>query len=176
MKKLLASVLLLISVVAIMATTSKAATNADLIDFINSNHTISGKVTGVDAGSRVKGERYLKENPLTDEQATAIIAKGNELIALMEKAGVSDPSDLSKADKEEFMRIAREAAAIAGLTLVFHPHSVDIYKDGVLIDTATMGSKLVYTGNNTNLALVISSVVIIALTAGIVTKKRLANA
>lgn len=176
MKKLLASAVLLIALVAVVATTSMAATNADLIAYIKANHTISGKVTGVSAGNRVKAERYLKENPVTDEQATALIEKGNELIALMESAGVSDPAKLSQADREKFMNIAREAAAIVGLTLDFHPAYMNVYKDGVLIDTVTMGSKLAYTGNNTNLALVISSVAVIALAAGFVAKKRLANA
>ena len=74
------------------------------------------------------------------------------------------------------MSIAREAAAIIGLTLVFHANSVDIYKDGALIDSASLGGKLADTGNNVNLALVISSIATIALAAGFVAKKRLANA
>ena len=176
MKKILASVVLLISLLAVAATTSMAATNADLIAYIKANHTISGKVTGVSAGNRIRAERYLKENPVTDEQAAALIAKGNELIAVMESEGVSDPAKLSLNGKERFMAIAREAAAIVGLTLDFHANSVDVYKNGALIDTITMGLKLAYTGNNTNLALVISSVVVIALSAGFVAKKRLANA
>ena len=95
----------------------------------------------------------------------------------MESAGVSDPADLSKADKEKFMAIAQEGADVIGVKLVFHPHSVDVYKDGTLIESATLGNKLAYTGNNINLALVISSVAIIALaTTGFVAKKRLANA
>lgn len=176
MKKLLVSVVLFISIVAVLATTSMAATNADLIEFVTSNHTISGVSTGLDAGTRVRAKRYLTENPVTDAQADYLIAKGNELIALMEKEGVSDPSKLSASGKEKFMAIAKDAAASIGLTLVFHAHSVDIYKDGTLIDSATLGGKLAYTGNNTNLALVISSVAVIALAAGLVAKKRLANA
>ena len=176
MKKLLASVLLLVMLVVILATNSMAATNADLIEYVTSDHKVSGEMIGITAGNRVKAKRYLTQNPVTNAQADAIIAKGNELIAIMERAGVSDPSKLSRADKDRFMAIAREAAAIIGLTLVFHPHSVDVYKDGVLIDNVTLGNKLVYTGNNVNLALVISSIATIALAAGFVAKKRLANA
>ena len=99
------------------------------------------------------------------------------MIALMNRANVSDPSKLSKADKKEFMALAHKAASIVGVRLVFHPHSVDAYgKDGKFIDTFTLGGKLAYTGNSVNLALVISSIATIALATGFVAKKRLANA
>lgn len=176
MKKLLASVLLLVMLVAMLATSSMAATNADLIAYVKADHKVAGEMIGISAGNRVKAERYLTENPVTDAQADAIIAKGNEIIALMNNAGVSDPSKLSKADKDKFMALAQQAADVIGLKLVFHANSVDVYKDGTLIDTVTLGNKLVYTGNNVNVALVVSSVAIIALAAGFVAKKRLANA
>ena len=176
MKKIFVSVVLLILLVGVLATNSMATTNAELIEFCKSNHTVSGKSIGLTSANRVKVERYLTENPVTDAQADAIMAKAKELIALMESAGVSDPANLSKADKEKFMAIAQEGADVLGLKLVFHPHSVDIYKDGKLIETATLGNKLAYTGNNVNIALVVSSVAIIALATGLVTRKRLANA
>jgi len=176
MKKLLASALLLVMLVIMAATTSMAATNADLIAYVTSDHSVAGGTAGLTADQRVRAKRYLTENPVTDEQASAIIAKGDELLAIMEAAGVSDPSQLSKADKENFMKIAQQAADILGLTLVFHAHSVDIYKDGTLIDSGSLGGKLAYTGNSVNLALVISSIATIALAAGFVAKKRLANA
>ena len=177
MKKLLAGTLLLVMLIALVATKSMAATNADLIEYVTSDHKVAGENVGITAENRVKAKRYLTENPVTDAQADAIIAKGNEIIDLMNKANVSDPSKLSKADKEKFMEIAKEAADILGLKLVFHPNSVDVYdKDGKLIDTVTLGGKLVYTGNRVNVVLVISSIAIIALAAGFVAKKRLANA
>ena len=176
MKKILTITLLLVITVAMMATTSMAATNDDLIEYIKADHKISGKMVGITAENRVKAERYLKENPVTDSQADAIIAKGNDLIALMESEGVSDPARLSYTGKEKFMALAQQAADVVGAKLVFHPHSVDVYKDGTLIDTVTLGGKLVYTGNSVNLALVISSIATIALATGFVAKKRFANA
>ena len=83
MKKLLASVLLLVMLVAMIATNSMAATNADLIAYVTSDHKVSGETIGLPAGQKVKAKRYLTENPVTDAQADAIIAKGNELIAIM---------------------------------------------------------------------------------------------
>lgn len=177
MRKILVSILLLIVLVGVLATTSKATTNVELIEFAKSNHTVSGKSIGLTAENKIKVERYLTENPVTDAQAGAIMAKANELIALMESAGVSDPAELSSSDKERFMQIAQEGADVIGVKLVFHAHSVDVYKDGKLIESATLGNKLAYTGNNINLALVISLVTIFALaTTGFAAKKGLANA
>ena len=176
MKKLLAGMAILVLFLGVLSTYSMAVTNADLIEFLKSNHTVSGKSIGLTAENKVKAERYLTENPVTDEEAAAIMAKGKELIALMESAGASDPSELSSAEKEQFMAIAQQGADVIGLKLVFHPHSVDIYKEGKLVESATLGNKLAYTGSNINIALVISSVAVIALATGIVAKKRLANA
>ena len=174
MRKILVSILLIIVLVGVLATTSKATTNVELIEFAKSNHTVSGKSIGLTAENKIKVERYLT---VTDAQAGAIMAKANELIALMGAAGVSDPSELSSSDKEKFMQIAQEGADVIGVKLVFHAHSVDVYKDGKLIESATLGNKLAYTGNNINLALVISLVTIFALaTTGFAAKKGLANA
>jgi len=177
MKKLFFTLTMLAIVVMMAATTVNAATNADLIEYAKSSHKVSGDSISITDANKVRVERYLKQNPVTDEQADALLAKANELIAIMENAGVSDPAKLSKADKTKFISIAREGAAIIGLTLVFHAHSVDVYKDSTLIDTLSLGQEeLAYTGNNVNIALVVSSVAVIALAGGIVAKKRLANA
>ena len=104
MRKFLVSMLLLIVLVGVLATNSIATTNAELIEFAKSNHTVAGKSIGLTSANKVKVERYLTENPVTDAQAGAIMAKANELIALMESAGVSDPAELSSADKERLPR------------------------------------------------------------------------
>ena len=72
--------------------------------------------------------------------------------------------------------IANEAASIVGLTLTFKNGTVEIYKDGKRIEALSLNSgKLAYTGNNVNLVLVVSSVVV-ALAAGFTIRKKFANA
>lgn len=177
MKKTLAIALIMVIALVMSTTAVNAATNADLINYATTNHTVSGKSIGLTDGNKVKVKRYLTDNPVTDEQAAQIMAKGDQLIALMEAAGVSDPSKLSKADKAKFISIAQEAASIIGLTLKFNANSVEVYKDGVLIDTGSLGDeKAAYTGNNVNTALVVSLVAVLALAIGLVAKKRMANA
>jgi hypothetical protein len=177
MKKVVLTLILVAVVMMMSLTTVNAATNADLIAYAQSSHVVSGQSISLTEANKVKVERYLTENPVTDEQADQIIAKANELVALMNEAGVSDPAKLSEADKTKFISIAQEGAAVAGLTLNFKAHSVEVYKDGTLVDTATLGSDtLAYTGNNVNVALVVSSIAVIALASAVVAKKRLANA
>ena len=62
-----------------------------------------------------------------------------------------------------------------GLTLVFNSGTVEVYKDGVLIETVTLADsgKLAYTGNS-NVALVVTSVAVIALATTVVVRKRMA--
>lgn len=177
MKKVLVTLTLLVVGMMMSFTCVNATTNAELIEFATSNHVVSGESIGLTAENRVKVERYLQENPVTDDEANQIMAKANELIALMESAGVSDPAKLSQEDKAKFISIAQEGAAVIGLDLVFKAGSVDVYKDGVLIETAALADAPVpYTGSNVNVALVVSSVAVIALAMGIVAKKRVANA
>ncbi len=94
----------------------------------------------------------------------------------MDNAGVKDFNKLSKEQKAEIKTIANQAASIVDVTLTYKSGSVEIYKNGKLIETVTNhNGKLAYTGNN-NLGLVVSSIAVIALASVAVARKKLANA
>lgn len=156
------------------ATIANAATSAELADKLYAK----GEKYGMTAADKVKVERYLSENPVTDAQADAILAKADEAIAVMEKAGVTDYTKLTTAQKNEIKAIAQSAAELIDVKLVFKTGTVEIYnKDGKLIESVSLnGGKLAYTGNNVNTVIGVSVVAIIALAIGVVTKKRIANA
>ena len=46
-----------------------------------------GSKYGMSSSDKVKIERYLSENPVTEEEASQILAKAEEAIAVMENAG-----------------------------------------------------------------------------------------
>ena len=96
----------------------------------------------------------------------------------MEDAGKTNINSLTNEEKNQLKAKANEAASILGLTLTFKSGTVEIYKNGKLIDTvgASNSGKLVYTGNNTSAILVVSSIVAVALTANFVARKKFANA
>ncbi len=171
MRKLLTSVLLMVMLVMVVAPFVNAATSDTLADDLYAKLS----AYGMTSAEKVKVERYLADNSVTDEQANTILAKADEAIAIMDAEGTKDISALSADAKNRIIAIAQEAASTIGLTLVFKSGTVEVYKDGVLIETATLsnGDKLVYTGNNINVFLVVASVAVIALATTVVVRKRM---
>lgn len=174
MKKVLTIATLCVMLVMTFATIVNAATSAELADKLYAK----GAKYGMTTADKVKVERYLSENPVTDAQADAILAKADEAIAVMEKAGVTDYTKLTAAQKNEIKAIAQSSAELIDAKLVFKKGAVEIYnEDGKLIESVSLdGGKLAYTGNNINTVIGVSAVAIIALAIGVVTKKRIANA
>lgn len=173
MKKTLAIVLLAIIAVMALATGVNAATSSTLADELYSK----GAKYGMTSADKVKIERYLAENPVTDAQANELLAKADEAIAVMEKAGVTSYNKLTIAQKDEIKSIATEAAKKVDLKLVFKTKSVAIYNaDGKLVETVSnTNGKLAYTGNTVNVVFAVSVVAVLAV-ATVVVRKRIVNA
>lgn len=167
-KSLLISILTAVIVMA-CATLVNAATTATLADELYSK----GSKYGMTSADKVKIERYLSENTVTDEQANAIVAKADEAIAVMEAAGTTDYSKLTDAQKDKLKSIANSAASIIDVKLVFKKNTVEIYDNaGKLIETIGQNNgKLAYTGNNVNVVLTTSVIAIIALAITVATKR-----
>ncbi len=167
-KSLLISILTAI-IVMTCATLVNAATTATLADELYAK----GKKYGMTSADKVKVERYLSENTVTDEQANAIVAKADEAIAVMEAAGTTDYSKLTDAQKDQIKSIANSAADIIDVKLVFKKNTVEIYNNaGKLIETiGNNNGKLAYTGNNVNVVLTTSVIAVIALAITVATKR-----
>lgn len=165
-----------ISYITIMAlaTGVNAATSSTLADELYAK----GSKYGMTSADKVKIERYLKENPVTDAQANEILTKADEAIAVMEKAGVTNYDKLTKAQKNEIKSVATEAAKIVDLKLVFNKKSVAIYnKDGKLVETVSnTNGKLAYTGNVVNVVVLATTVVALVAVSAVVARKRIVNA
>ena len=167
-KSLLISILTAVIVMA-CATLVNATTTATLADELYAK----GKKYGMTSADKVKVERYLSENTVTDEQANAIVAKADEAIAIMEAAGTTDYSKLTDAQKDQVKSIANSAADIIDVKLVFKKNTVEIYNNaGKLIETiGNNNGKLAYTGNNVNVVLTTSVIAVIALAITVATKR-----
>lgn len=172
MKKLLTISILAVMLVLMTLTGVNAATNDNLAETLYN----MGSKYGMTSSERVKIERYLADYPVTDEEANAIVAKAEAAVDVMEEAGVTNYKDLTADQKKQIKSIANEAASILGVTLAFKTGSVEIYKDGKLIETVSANDgKLAYTGNS-NIVLVVSAIAAIALVSVAVARKKLANA
>lgn len=173
MKKLISIAILFVMVAMLATTMVNAATSSTLADDLYA----LGSKYGMTSADKVKIERYLADNPVTDEQANQVLAKAQEAVKVMEDAGVTDVTKLTNEQKNQLKTIANEAASIVGVTLTFKNGTVEVYKDGRRIEVITFrDGKLAYTGNNVNLVLVVSSVAVVALATGFVVRKKFANA
>lgn len=173
MKKILSIGILMVMALALLGGAVKAATTDTLA---NDLYELGAKY-GMTSADKVKIERYLADNPVTDAQANQVMEKANEAVKIMEEAGTTDVSKLTTEQKNKLKTLANEAASIVGLTLTFKSGTVEIYKDGKLIEVlGSENGKLAYTGNNVNVVLVVSSVAVVALAAVIVARKKFANA
>lgn len=174
MKKTLIVSILMSIILFVGASVVSAATTETLADELY----VKGKKYGMTTADKVRIERYLSENPVTDEQANQIMSKADEAVAVMENAGVTNYNKLTQDKKSELKTIAKETADIVGAKLVFKSGSVEIYDaNGKLIETVAQNNgKLAYTGNNSvNVVLTVSVIAMIALaiTVGV---KKIANA
>ena len=170
-KTLLATILFVI--LALFATTMvNATTGAELPGLIYNK----GSKYGVTGGHKVKMERFLEKHPATDAQADAVMAKVDEVVKVMENAKVTSIAKLSSEDLKKVQDLSTEAAAVLNIKLVWKGTRVEIMYNGKLEDVLDFSDKLSYTGNETNIALVVSSVAVVALAAGIIARKKLANA
>ena len=174
MKRTLTIALLVVMAVMCLATASYATTSSELADALYEK----GAAYGLTSADKVKIERYLSEYPVTDEEADSILAKADEVVAVMNEAGVKNYFDLTKAQKTEIKNIAKEAAEIIDVQLLFSKGKVEVVKDGKIIETVTNNDgKLAYTGNSVNIVLaVVATVAVIALAVAAVSKRRVANA
>ena len=169
MKKILSIALLVVILATMMAGIVNAATTSESIEAIYA----LGSKYGMTSADKVKLERFIADYGVTEDQASQLLAKAQEAEKIMIEAGVTNYSELTADQKNQIKSIANEAASIVGVTLTFKKGAVEIYKDGKLIETITnTDGKLAYTGNETNVVLIASSVVaVIALTAVIIKKR-----
>lgn len=172
MKKILFATILFVMVAVFATTMVNAATGAELPNLIYEK----GSKYGVTESHKVKMERYLSKHPATDAQADAVMAKVDEVVSVLEKAGVTNIGKLSSADLKKVQDLATEAAAILNVKISWDGAKVTIYYNGKVEDVLDFNDKLSYTGNESNIALVVSSVAVVALAAGFIARKKLANA
>ena len=174
MKNILKITIIAILILAFASSIAFATTEAELEKYLLDNHTVAGTSVHLTEANKVKVQRYLAENDITDEQAAAIKAKVEEIKAYLNKIGVYEVSQLDKDQKKEALRIANEALAEIGLSATYNSddRTVEIYKDGKKIEAVyTDPGKLVQTGSNNIVWISVVSVAVVALASVVIFKK-----
>lgn len=170
MKKTL-TIALLFVLVAMTATTVSATATDDLVAFLSQTFTVAGEKVQLSATEKVKVERYLAENPVTDEQVVAVKAKVNETIAYVES--IADQEELTDAQKNKLVSLANETASILGLTVSYNAtdKAISVYQNGKLVESISLDASLAQTGGINVVYVVLPVVAIIAIAAALVARK-----
>jgi len=120
MKKVLAALMVIALLAAFSLTAFAARSLTDdenrLVDALRGKELLGQKVTQADITAF---ENYLMgtEKALTAEEVDTIIAKIDEVIALIEGSGAKTADELTKEIKAEALGIVESALAIAGLSV-----------------------------------------------------------
>lgn len=134
-----------------------------------------GKDYGVTTEYKARMDKYFANNEITEAQKASVLAKADECIAIMDKAGVKDVLELSTADLNKVKSLVQSAANDIGLTVKFHSkdNGFTVLKGDKTIDVVLLRktNKLVYTGSNT-LVLVIASLGFVAVAGMAVARLR----
>ncbi len=172
MKKLLTIALLFVMLTMVLVTVVNAATT----DTIANELYAIGSKYGMKEAEKVKMEKYLHDYPLSDADCNRILALAQQADQIMKDNNTTSYKSLPSDVKAKLKSLAIEAADIAGVELDFKTDGIDIYKNSTLIESITASTigQLAYTGNNVNIAVVVSSVVAIAMVATVVVRKKLA--
>ena len=175
MKKIVKIFTLVLFMALVLTTTVNASASDDLLNELSKTYTVGGKDITISDADKVRIERYLADNPVTEEQKDTILSKLNAIIDIMNAEGVSDPGKLSVSKKTEAMNLAKEAASAIDLKLVMdtNANTIKVYNaEGKLLETATIEKgKLSYTGNNSIVYIVAPIVAVIAVATVIAVKK-----
>ena len=146
-----------------------AKTEEELLDYMSKEFQVAGKEVKLADSDILKIERYLSEYEVSSSNCDTIIAKIDEVIKIMNKENVSDPTKLSKAKRQEVLTILQEAATSAGASLTYDNTKkvVSIYRDGKLIEEASIKPyKLAQTGTNNTIYIVTFGIVLALGTVG----------
>lgn len=200
MKKVLSILVMSMIVLMLCSVKVSAFSQQEFLD------TLYSKISpyGATNADKVKIERYLNENPITETEANQVLAKTNEATEVMRVAGASSYSQLTPELKKQVRTKATEAAKVVDVELKFSGKTVTAIKDGKEIEkiaynppatpsnngngnptapatnagagATTSPRKLAYTGNDYNVLLIISTIAVTALVSTIVIKKKIVRA
>ena len=173
MKKVLTIAIVFVMLMMVAMTVVNAATSETLADEL---YAIGAKY-GMTKGDKLQMERYLAEHALTEKECNDILSLAKDAQDIMKANNTTDVRSLDKEVRSRLLTLANEAASIAGVTLDVKADSVDVIVGGEVWTSLSTDGKVPYTGNDMNVALVVSSIAVIALAAvvaTVATKKRLA--
>lgn len=115
--KLVAMVVVILAVIATMAGSVSAYTNADVMKYVNDVHNINGMIFELSNSDKAKIQNYLTANPVDEATANSIMADISAIEAKVATTGATSVNQISVAVKSEIVSMAKSTVAKAGLNL-----------------------------------------------------------
>lgn len=115
--KLVAMVVVILAVIATMAGSVSAYTNADVMKYVNDVHNINGMIFELSNSDKAKIQNYLTANPVDEATANSIMADISAIEAKVAATGATSVNQISVAVKSEIVSMAKSTVAKAGLNL-----------------------------------------------------------
>lgn len=159
---------LILAIVVMAATTVNAATEKQLLDKLKGKYTVAGENVSLSSADLVQIERYLQENEVSEEQASQLIAKVDEIVSYSNTFGVKNIASLTKEQKEKILSKISEGAAIIDLKVSYDATNKSVKvsdKSGKIIFTKSTKNVLAATGGVEAAYIALPAVGIIALAA-----------
>ena len=168
MKKFITVAILFVLLIISTFTAVNAATSQTLPDELYA----IGVNYGMTQNDKVKMEQYLRDHPLSDTDCNEILSLAKQAEQIMIENNTTDVHSLPTDVRAQLIDLANRAAATAGVTLDFKARGIDVYKDGVMINSLSLSGKLPYTGNTATPIIIASAVAMIAIATIILVKKK----
>ena len=109
------SVIVMMLMMISVSISVNAYTNDDVIKYISKAHTVNGRTVRLTKAQRQSLSQYLKNNPVTEDEANEIIAKLDLAKSKIDNSGATNLSQLSDSIKAEVVSLVKTAGSIAGL-------------------------------------------------------------
>ena len=94
---------------------------------------MKGRAYGVTLSHQRKMKEYFTTNPVTPEEEAYVLAREDECIAIMKKAGVKYVTELSESDLNKVKALVQDAAQKIGLRVTYTNNAFYITKNGKTI-------------------------------------------
>ena len=170
----------MLTIVLLLALTVKAfaMTQSEFVEYVTKSHTINGTTYQVKASYKRELENYLKDHPITDDQADKMKVKFDNFLSYIDSIGVKQISKATHSQKQTLLSKANEITNIVGVTVKYNAtdKTIEFYDENGKFITALPVSDydyLVQTGSSNYGYLAVPAVAAVIALAGVaVFKKR----
>lgn len=178
MKRLLKVIAVTIILTLALSVNAFAMSQSELIEYVSKPHTINGTTYQMNSAYKREINNYVKDHPISDDEANQIKAKFDSFLAYIDSIGVRDISKTTQSQRQTLLAKANEITSIVGVTVKYNAtdKTLEFYDNNGKEITALNVSdynSLVQTGSSNYAYLAIPATLAVVALAGVaVFKKR----